>query len=48
MPNSYASDFASLGGKARAKSLTKEERTAIAKNASTVRWEKWHREHSKK
>src|SRR5260370_4339379 len=30
----------SLGGKARAKKLSKEDRSAIAKNAAEARWEK--------
>ncbi|MDP3793861.1 MAG: hypothetical protein Q8R07_03860 [Candidatus Uhrbacteria bacterium] len=36
----YASMFASLGGKARAKKLTAEERSAIATHAVKARWAK--------
>jgi hypothetical protein len=35
----YAKAFASLGGKSRAKSLTKARRSEIAKNAAKTRWE---------
>lgn len=34
----YAQQFASKGGKARAASLTKAQRVAIAKKASKARW----------
>src|SRR5438876_1942180 len=34
------SEIQSLGGKARAKKLSKEDRTAIAKGAADARWEK--------
>jgi hypothetical protein len=35
---SYAAEFASKGGKARAKKLSAEERKAIAKKAAAARW----------
>jgi hypothetical protein len=34
----YASSFASLGGKARAKKLTPEQRREIARKAIQARW----------
>jgi hypothetical protein len=37
---SAAAELGSRGGKARAKSLTKEQRGAIARNAATARWKK--------
>jgi hypothetical protein len=36
--DSYAAEFASKGGKARAKALTKEQRKTIAKRAAQARW----------
>ena len=38
MAESYASQFARLGGLARAKKLTKAERKASAKKAVEARW----------
>lgn len=42
--NAYASEFARMGGlvggKARAKALTKAQRVAIAKKAAKARWGK--------
>jgi len=35
---SYATQFARKGGKARAAQLTKEERAAIARKAAQARW----------
>lgn len=37
---SYASQFASKGGKARAKALTPERRKEIARKAIAARWAK--------
>ena len=37
--------FASLGGKARAKRMTKAERVAAAKHAIGVRWAKYRAAH---
>jgi hypothetical protein len=36
----YAAMFASRGGKARAKALSREQRQAIARKAATARWGK--------
>ena len=36
----YASEFASKGGKARAKALTPERRKEIARKAIAARWDK--------
>jgi hypothetical protein len=36
----YAALFASLGGKARAKRLTPEQRREIARKAALARWRK--------
>lgn len=36
----YASEFARLGGKARAKKLTAEQRREIARKAARARWTK--------
>jgi hypothetical protein len=33
-----ASNISSLGGQARSKSLSKEDRSRIAKNAASLRW----------
>jgi hypothetical protein len=38
--SSAAATLGSLGGKARAKSTTAEQRSAIARKASTARWGK--------
>ena len=38
--DSYASEFARKGGKARAKKLTPEERRESARKAAQVRWAK--------
>lgn len=40
MAESYASQFARKGGKARAKKLTPEQRTESARKAVEARWEK--------
>lgn len=39
----YAQQFASKGGKARAEKLTKAQRVAIAKKAAAARWGKSRR-----
>jgi hypothetical protein len=36
----YAAEFARLGGKARAKKLTAEQRREIARKAARARWAK--------
>jgi hypothetical protein len=41
---SYATQFARKGGKARAANLTKEERKAIARGAAAARWSKVKKE----
>ncbi len=38
--NKAASELGKLGGKARAKKLTKEQRSEIAKKAASARWRK--------
>jgi hypothetical protein len=38
--NAAAVELGSLGGKARAKKITRERRAEIARNAATARWEK--------
>jgi hypothetical protein len=40
MAESYATQFARKGGKARAKKLTPEQRTESARKAVEARWEK--------
>jgi hypothetical protein len=37
-PKEYAAEFASKGGKARAKALTPERRKEIARKAIAARW----------
>ncbi len=45
---SYAAEFARLGGKARAKKLTPEERSEAARKAVQARWAKVKAEQSEK
>lgn len=40
--SSAAAEMGSKGGKARAKKLTKEQRSEIAKKAAATRWKKEH------
>jgi hypothetical protein len=40
MTDSYATEFARKGGKARAKNMTAEERSASARKAVEARWAK--------
>jgi hypothetical protein len=42
------SEFAALGGKARAKSMTKQERQASARKAINARWKKSKKERNQK
>lgn len=39
-PRSVAAELGSKGGKARAQSLSKKDRSLIAKNAAKARWRK--------
>lgn len=45
---SYAQQFASKGGKARAQKLTKEQRSASARKAARARWAKRKREENQR
>jgi hypothetical protein len=43
----FKRQFASSGGKARAKAMSKPERSEVAKRAIRARWDKYYKTHPK-